>query len=87
MRASNSSLLGSDIRIHSGDISRATLKLYLRPLELFFRRSAHRFFIISDNRFLPSGVSPPPFFLMGATRLEATVVLLVAESPSRAAMA
>ena len=33
---------------------------------LFLRRSAHRFFISSDNRFLPAGVSPPRFFGAGA---------------------
>ena len=31
--------------------------------ELFFLRSAQRFFIISDSRFLPAGVRPPRFFL------------------------
>jgi hypothetical protein len=31
--------------------------------ELFFLRSAQRFFIASDNRFRPSGVMPPRFFL------------------------
>src|SRR5208337_1672718 len=42
----------------------------------FFLRSAQRFFIASDNRFLPSGVRPPrlrlfdvvPFFLRAAQR-------------------
>ena len=29
----------------------------------FFRRSAQRFFIIIDNRFLPAGVMPPRRFL------------------------
>jgi len=32
------------------------------PYALFLRRSAQRFFISSDRRFLPAGVSPPPFF-------------------------
>ena len=34
----------------------------------FFLRSAQRFFIASDNRFLPSGVIPPRFFLFTPTR-------------------
>jgi len=33
-------------------------------LEPFFLFSAHRFFIKSDNRFLPAGVRWSPFFLL-----------------------
>jgi hypothetical protein len=32
----------------------------------FFLRSAQRFFIISDRRFLPAGVSPRPRFVLEA---------------------
>jgi hypothetical protein len=35
--------------------------------ELFFFRSAQRFFMASDIRFLPSGVIPPPFCPFDAT--------------------
>jgi len=59
--------------------------------ELFFLRSAQRFFIISDSRFLPAAVRPPRLFLreLGACR---GVVLRLARAavpsiPSKAAMA
>jgi hypothetical protein len=41
-------------------------RVYAYALEPFFLRSAHRFFIISDNRFLPAGVRRSPFLLLRA---------------------
>src|ERR1017187_4390847 len=69
MRASRSPLLGSVMGIHSGGIFRATLGFYRRFSEPFFLLSAHRFFLISDNRFLPSGVRRPPLFLLRVTEI------------------
>jgi hypothetical protein len=46
----------------SGDVFGA-LSTKKSSYELFFLRSAQRFFIISDSRFLPAGVRPPRFFL------------------------
>jgi hypothetical protein len=37
------------------------------PQDPFFLRSAQRFFIARDRRFLPSGVMPPRFVSCGAT--------------------
>jgi transposase len=56
LRAINSSLLGPGIGIYSGENFRANLGFYCRLLKRFFLLSAHRFFISSDNRFLPAGV-------------------------------
>jgi hypothetical protein len=75
--------------IHSGEIFRATVGSYLRPLGPFFLFSAHRFFIMSDNRFLPAGVRRSPFFLLRLPRLGAALVLAAAfaDWPSSAAIA
>jgi hypothetical protein len=75
--------------IRSGEIFRATVGSYLRPLEPFFLFSAHRFFIMSDNRFLPAGVRRSPFFLLRVARLGTALVLAAAfgDSPSSAAIA
>ena len=35
----------------------------VQPFEAAFRLSAQRFFIISDRRFLPAAVIPPPRFI------------------------
>src|SRR4029077_8585567 len=58
-------------------------------LEPFFLRPAHRFFIKSDNRFLPAGVRRSPFFLLRVARLRTALVRAAncGEWPSRAAMA
>jgi hypothetical protein len=50
---------------------------YWRLLEPFFLFSAHRFFIMSDNRFLPAGVRWSRFFLVRVARWE-TAILFVA---------
>jgi hypothetical protein len=42
------------------------MQAYLAPLEAFFLLSAHRFFIISEIRFLPSGVRWRRFLARGA---------------------
>jgi hypothetical protein len=62
-----------------------------KVLELFFLRSAQRFFIISDSRFLPAGVRPARFFLLevaacGAATLRFVPAAAVSD-PSNAAMA
>jgi len=44
---------------------------YLAPREAFFLFSAHRFFIMSDRRFLPSGVRWRRFLARGARTLAA----------------
>jgi len=46
------------------------MQAYLPPREVFFL-SAHRFFIISDRRFLPSGVRRLRFLRGGAGTLAA----------------
>jgi hypothetical protein len=58
-------------------------------LEPFFLRSAHRFFIMSDNRFRPAGVRRSPFFLLREVRLGTALVPAAdfGEWPSSAAMA
>jgi hypothetical protein len=58
-------------------------------LEPFFLFSAHRFFIISDNRFLPAGVRRSPFFLLRVARFGTALVLAAdfGSCPSSAAMA
>jgi hypothetical protein len=43
--------------------------------EPFFLRSAHRFFIASDSRFLPSGVIPLRLFSLDATGCGAVTLL------------
>ena len=50
----------------------------------FFLRSAHRFFISSDSRFLPSLVIPPRLFVFVAPGLEAAIrpLLPVAVDPA-----
>jgi len=54
----------------------------------FFRRPAHRFFISSDNRFLPDAVSPPDFCgTVAWARLGVWFAAPFEESPSRALMA
>ena len=56
----------------------------------FFLRSAQRFFIASDNRFLPSAVRPPRLLLlaMGAEAAAFAFEVAAGESvPSSAAMA
>ena len=45
------------------------MQAYLSPREAFFLFSAHRFFIISDRRFLPSGVRWRRFLGAGAGTL------------------
>ena len=58
--------------------------------EPFFLRSAHRFFISMDSRFLPAGVIPPLFFFDGiALEARARVfrTVFVAPSPVNAAIA
>ena len=47
------------------------MQAYLAPREIFFLLSAHRFFIISDRRFLPSGVRCRRFLARGAGTLAA----------------
>jgi hypothetical protein len=47
------------------------MQAYLPPREVFFLFSAHRFFIISDIRFLPSGVRRLRFLRGGAGTLAA----------------
>jgi hypothetical protein len=44
-------------------------RAYLAPREAFFLFSAHRFFIISEIRFLPSGVRWLRFLARGAGTL------------------
>jgi hypothetical protein len=58
-------------------------------LEPFFLRSAHRFFISCDNRFLPAGVRLSRFFLLRVARLVTALALAAGcgEWPSSAAMA
>jgi len=56
--------------IHSGENLRAILRSYLRPLEPFFLFSAHRFFIMFDNRFLPAGVRWSRFFFAASGSME-----------------
>jgi len=75
--------------IRSGENFRATVGSYLRTLEPFFLFSAHRFFIMSDNRFLPAGVRRSPFFLLRMARLGTALVLAAAfgDWPSSAAIA
>jgi hypothetical protein len=61
----------------------------LRLTVPFFLRSAHLFFIISDNRFLPSDVRPRPPFL-ALTKVGAASLLepvLAPSVPSSAAIA
>ena len=63
---------------------------YLANREVFFRFSAHRFFIISDRRFLPSGVSRRRFLRSGAEALAARNDLRAGDGefvPSRATIA
>ena len=45
------------------------IQAYLPPREVGFRLSAHRFFIASDRRFLPSGVRRLRFLRGGAETL------------------
>jgi hypothetical protein len=75
--------------IRSGEIFLATVGAYLRPLESFFLFSAHRFFIMSDSRFLPAGVRRSPFFLLRVARLGTALVLAAGfgDWPSSAAIA
>ncbi len=47
------------------------MRAYLAPREAFFLFSAHRFFIISEIRFLPSGVRWRRFLARGAGTLVA----------------
>jgi hypothetical protein len=58
-------------------------------LEPFFLFSAHRFFIMSDSRFLPAGVRRSRFFFLRVTGLGTALLFAVAlgESPSSAVMA
>src|ERR1019366_2001164 len=66
------------------------MQAYLPPREAFFLFSAHRFFIISDRRLLPSGVRRLGFLGGGAGRLAAGDDIRGAGGksvPSRAAMA
>jgi hypothetical protein len=64
-----------------------------RPLadyEVFFLRSAQRFFIANDNRRLPSGVSPPRGLAFDVGVGGATPLVLAARGepdPSSSAMA
>lgn len=56
----------------------------------FFLRSAHRFFISSDSRFLPSLVIPPRLFLFVAPDLGAAIRPLLPEAipaPTKAVIA
>jgi hypothetical protein len=48
---------------------------YWRLLEPFFLFSAHRFFIMSDNRFLPAGVRWSRFFLVRVARWETAILI------------
>ena len=61
------------------------------PYEVFFLRSAQRFFIASDKRLLPSGVIPPPSraFNTGGRGTETLVFLAIRGEvvPSKSAMA
>jgi hypothetical protein len=67
----------------------SNIGFYSRVLEPFFLRSAHRFFIISDNRFLPARVRWSPFFLLRVTRLGTALVLVAdfGDWPSSTAIA
>jgi hypothetical protein len=67
----------------------AFLIRFAYALETFFLRSAHRFFIKSDNRLLPAGVRRLPFLLLRAARCGTALVLAAdfGASPSNAAMA
>jgi hypothetical protein len=51
-------------------------------------RAAQRFFIISDKRFLPSGVIPPRLFLFAVGPLRVPFLLVAAgPTPNRAEIA
>ncbi len=55
----------------------AILASYACLLEPFFLFSAHRFFIMSDNRFLPAGVRWSRFFLVLVALWETAILLVV----------
>src|SRR5271169_938451 len=61
------------------------------PYEPFFLRSAQRFFINIDNRFLPAAVIPPCFFFLRVAALGAATLFVrtaaVLPRPTNAAMA
>jgi hypothetical protein len=66
------------------------MQAYFPPREVFFLFSAHRFFIISDRRFLPSGVRRRRFLGGGVGKLAAgdnSRGVGGKSVPSRAAMA
>jgi hypothetical protein len=50
------------LEVHLGQIWGNCPLEHDRPYEVFFLRSAQRFFIGNDKRLLPSGVRPPRFF-------------------------
>ena len=62
-----------------------------RFYELFFLRSAQRFFIASDSRFLPAGVRPARFLLLEVAACGVATLRFVpaasVSGPSNAAMA
>jgi hypothetical protein len=62
----------------------------LRPVEPFFLRSAHLFFIMSDNFFRPSALRRLPFLPFRTTNVGAALfpgTVLTTSVPSSAAMA
>src|SRR5260221_8933474 len=75
----------SKVQSNSQQIFYAALRLTVP----FLLRSAHLFFIISDNRFLPSDVRPrPPFLALTKVGAASFLELVLAPSvPSSAAIA